>query len=124
MPNWCENRVSISAEADQIKEIKELFSQDNPFGKILPQPSEEDLPQGNDFLPGWYSWRVNNWGTKWDIEAADVSFTEDEDEYLQMFFMTAWAPPNGICEKLREMYEDASITWFYDEPGIQDAGYI
>jgi hypothetical protein len=124
MPNWCENRVSITAEADQIKEIKELFSQDNPFSKILPQPSEEELPQDNDFTPGWYSWRVNHWGTKWDIEAADVSFVEDEDEYLQMMFMTAWAPPCGICEKLREMYEDASITWFYDEPGIQDAGYI
>jgi len=124
MPNWCENRVSITAEPDQIKEIKELFSQDHPFEKLIPQPSEEDLPQGNDSLPGWYSWRVNHWGTKWDIDAADVSFTEEHDDYLQIEFMTAWAPPCGICEKLREKYEDASITWFYDEPGIQDAGYI
>lgn len=124
MPNWCENRVQISADAEQIKEIKELFSQDNPFNTLIPQPPEEELPQVDNFTPGWYSWRVNNWGTKWDIDAADVSFVEDQDEYLRIEFMTAWAPPTGICEKLREMYEDASISWFYDEPGIQDAGYI
>lgn len=124
MPNWCENRVSISGNANQIKKIKELFSQDHPFDKIFPQPPEEELPQGDSITPGWYSWRVNNWGTKWDIDANDVYFQEDETEYIQMQFMTAWAPPSGICEKLREQYEDLSITWFYDEPGICDAGYI
>ena len=124
MPNWCENRVSISADANQIKEIKELFSQDNPFNTLIPQPPEEELPQFDNVTPGGYSWRVNHWGTKWDISAQDVSFDQDDEDYLQIEFDTAWAPADGICNKLREKYENVDIIWFYDEPGIQDAGYI
>ena len=37
----------------------------------------------------WYTWRIENWGTKWDISDDDCSeFSTDGD----MFFTTAWAP--------------------------------
>ena len=73
----------------------------------------------------WYDWRVQNWDTKWD--AYDVVVTDDDIEYGGQFeveFNTAWSPPEAICHALREQYEDVSISWFYDEPGCEIAGYL
>ena len=71
----------------------------------------------------WYDWRVNNWDTKWD--AYDVVVTDDTDpEQLEVEFNTARAPPEAICHALREQYPDVCISWFYDEPGCEIAGYL
>ena len=73
----------------------------------------------------WYDWRVNNWDTKWD--AYDVVVTDDDIEHGDQFeveFNTAWSPPEAICHKIREDYPDVSVSWFYDEPGCEVAGYL
>ena len=70
----------------------------------------------------WYDWRVQNWDTKWD--AYDVEVTDDDPEQFEVEFNTAWAPPEAICHKLREDYPDIAISWFYDEPGCEVAGYL
>ena len=70
----------------------------------------------------WYDWRVQNWDTKWD--AYDVVVTDDDPESLEVEFNTAWSPPDAICHALREQYPDVSVSWFYDEPGCEIAGYL
>ena len=70
----------------------------------------------------WYNWRVQNWDTKWD--AYDLVVTDDDPEQLEVEFNTAWSPPEAICEALREQFPDVSISWFYDEPGCEIAGYL
>ena len=70
----------------------------------------------------WYDWRLQNWDTKWD--AYDVEVTDDDPEQLEVTFNTAWSPPEAICNELREQYPDVSISWFYDEPGCEIAGYL
>ena len=70
----------------------------------------------------WYDWRVNHWGTKWD--AYDVVVTDDDPESVEIEFNTAWSPPEAICSAIREQYPDVSISWFYDEPGCEIAGYL
>ena len=70
----------------------------------------------------WYDWRVQNWDTKWD--AYDVVVTDDDPECTEIEFNTAWSPPEAICHALREQYPDVSISWFYDEPGCEIAGYL
>jgi len=68
----------------------------------------------------WYDWRIQNWGTKWntyDDELCDVG------DSLSYTFNTAWSPPEMAIAALRELYKDVSITAFYDEPGMQIAGY-
>ena len=71
----------------------------------------------------WYDWRVQNWDTKWDCY--DVEVTDSDPENLEIEFNTAWSPPEAICHALREKYEDTvSITWFFDEPGVEMAGYL
>ena len=70
----------------------------------------------------WYDWRVQNWDTKWD--AYDVVVTDDDPESVEIEFNTAWSPPEAICNEIREQYPDVSVSWFYDEPGCEIAGYL
>ena len=70
----------------------------------------------------WYDWRVQNWDTKWDCY--DVEITDDDPECTEIEFNTAWSPPEAICHALREQYPDVSVSWFYDEPGCEIAGYL
>ncbi len=70
----------------------------------------------------WYDWRLQNWDTKWD--AYDVVVTDDDIEQVEIEFNTAWSPPEAICHAIREQYPDVSVSWFYDEPGCEIAGYL
>ena len=151
MPNWCYNRIDVYGEedtVDQIKEIHDIFENyDDPFNQILPKPDIKNIPNDNGELPKleqrlnpdgsvfyetynfpdgknddrWYYWCIENWGTKLDVSELDIEY--DEEYYLELTFSTAWSPPEGIVEKLREKYPDLSFSCFYDEPGCQVAGY-
>ena len=70
----------------------------------------------------WYDWRLQNWDTKWD--AYDVTITDDDPDRFEVEFNTAWSPPEAICSAIREQYPDVSVSWFYDEPGCEIAGYL
>ena len=154
MPNHCSNRVEISVDdtflLDEIR--KNLKGEDTEFdfNKILPQPDwkktpltgeetswlgvEEKLGEVGE-LPNkegifestgkhdqrWYDWCISNWDTKWN--SFDVEENHSED-CLMYHFTPAWSPPERVILKLRELYPDASITAFYDEPGVGIAGYL
>ena len=70
----------------------------------------------------WYDWRLQNWDTKWD--AYDVVVTDDDPDQLEVEFNTAWSPPEAVCTAIREQYPDLAVSWFYDEPGCEFAGYL
>tara|TARA_A100001388_G_scaffold28773_1_gene18490 strand:+ start:18 stop:467 length:450 start_codon:yes stop_codon:yes gene_type:complete len=149
MPNHCHNRVTVySANTHDVAKIKQIFEDENCFGQIIPEPDWANMPlMSNELkflgrergkvgeLPvngrfqstdqqddRWYDWRVQNWDTKWD--AYDVVVTDDDPECTEIEFNTAWSPPEAICSALREQYPDVSISWFYDEPGCEIAGYL
>jgi hypothetical protein len=71
----------------------------------------------------WYDWRLQNWDTKWDAYDVEQHDFDDPDQY-EVTFNTAWSPPDAICHKIREDYPDVSVSWFYDEPGCEIAGYL
>ena len=149
MPNWCRNRVTVYSDAKEpIEKIQKIFeNKKNVFGQIIQEPDWKRLPNEKGEFPvleqhknpktgeiifetynfpdgknddRWYHWCIENWGTKWDI--CDKSVDYDE-ECLELTFNTAWSPPEGIVEKLREKYPDLSFSCFYDEPGMESAGY-
>ena len=137
MPNWCENRVEIYGEPEEIAAIKELVTSndsDFDFNKILPMPKAlEDTTKGSNHVPSeelkekygfdnWYDWRIHNWGTKWNVD--DVEVGDNDNDYISFSFDTAWGPPEGIYHAIKEQFPNLSITWFYDEPGMQFAGYL
>jgi len=152
MPNHCHNRVTFYASPehnDQIAKIKQMFLDEKIFGQIIPEPDWANTPlmssdlkrYGQDRgklgelpMPNgrfqstdqpddrWYDWRLQNWDTKWD--AYDVEVTDDDPDCTEIQFNTAWSPPEAICSAIREQYPDLSISWFYDEPGCEIAGYL
>ena len=149
MPNWCYNRVSIYSEnIDQVTELFDIFNNPEPFNALIPSPKWSETPNEDGELPvleehkdadgkvlftthkfpksgktddRWYDWQVQNWGTKW--EPADIS-VEQCDEELEITFNTAWSPPEDICRAIRNKYPDISVSWFFDEPGCEIAGYL
>ncbi len=70
----------------------------------------------------WYDWRLQHWDTKWD--AYDLTVVDEDPDQLEVTFNTAWSPPEAICNQLKEDYPDLAVTWFYDEPGCEIAGYL
>ena len=154
MPNNCNNRVTVyaptmGAEArSHVAKIKQIFEDENIFGQIVPEPDWANKPvmSGEEKRYGspranlgelpvegrfqstgqpddrWYDWRLCNWDTKWD--AYDVVVTDDDPESVEIEFNTAWSPPEAICNQIREDYPAVSVSWFYDEPGCEIAGYL
>jgi len=131
MPNHCFNRVHITGDPDDIAAITAALIGPNDnttietitFTKLCPQPPDMSLaPQPPNATNGWYEWRLAHWGTKWD--AYDVDITDRDDETLAFTCSTAWEPPSAFVETLREQYPNVSISWFYDEPGNEIAGYL
>ena len=111
------------------KDLKDTAG--NPIAKKgeLPVPPEPDERLGTSTFKStgraderWYEWRNKNWGIKWDIDSQEGA--QEDNEFITYEFETPWGPPEHICETLREKFEDASITWFFDEPGMQVAGYL
>ena len=150
MPNWCRNRITVygNEQTDKIKEVEKIFESKTPFNDIFPQPDWKNTPNEKGELPvleqhkhpetgkivwetynfpdgknddRWYDWRLQHWDTKW--EASEVEIELDDSEILRVEFDTAWSPPEGVMEKLREKFPDVSFQCFYDEPGMGVAGY-
>jgi hypothetical protein len=149
--NRVEINVENTFLLDEIK--KNLKGEDTEFdfNKILPQPDWKKTPLtgeekswlGSDEILGdvgelpndegifestgkqdsrWYDWNISNWDTKWN--SYDCNMIEVGDTEVIYYFTTAWSPPEGVIHELRRMYPDASITAFYDEPGVGIAGYL
>ena len=107
------------------------YAWDKPKGKVGELPQYVDTAYGKSLRfvstdqidDRWYDWRVQNWDTKWD--AYDVEVVDPDPENMEIQFNTAWSPPEAICHALREQFEDTvAISWFYDEPGMEFAGYL
>ena len=153
MPNWCYNRITIYGDENsqtqaKLKEIEEIFEKADPFNQIFPIPDFKNIPNEKGELPKleqmknpdgsilwetynfpdgknddrWYHWCIDNWGTKWEPDMLEVDGDQDS-EMLQIEFNTAWSPPQGVVEAMREKYPKLTFQCFYDEPGCEIAGY-
>ena len=122
-PNW----ETVPLHENDVKE----YSFSNPRGEVGECPIWKDKGFGKGLYfestdvndDRWYNWRVHNWGTKWDCY--DLSVHDDDLPHgFQVTFNTAWSPPEEIKHAIDEMFDDLSMTWFYDEPGCELAGYL
>jgi len=93
------------------------IDKDKPFLNGLRFPSTGELDDR------WYAWRCRNWGTKWDAYTMEID-DSDMPHGFEVQFETAWSPPEEVCNAIREQFDDLSISWFYDEPGCEIAGYL
>ena len=121
-PDWSK----IPLNENTVKE----YSWDNPRGEIGELPVMSDDPFKGLHFPStgkqddrWYNWRNANWGTKWDAYSMEIDDSEMPNG-LEVTFETAWSPPEEIHSAISEQFDDLSMSWFYDEPGCEVAGYL
>ena len=70
----------------------------------------------------WYSWRVANWGTKWDVSESDVD--EMDGEALMVHYDTAWAPNDSFIKFASTVYPSLKFRLSYEEPGCGFCGVL
>jgi len=100
MPNHTDNRVILSHADSQM--IDDIYNVMNTEGTelchhLIPEPRDDE----NEPTSGWYDWRLDNWGTKWDVY--ETHCTRIDANTLNLNFYTAWSPPIPIYDKLVDM---------------------
>jgi hypothetical protein len=129
MPNWCNNNIELAHEDPAMLErAKAAFLDGKLLNEFIPLPKElEDttspVRETNEALmekygaADWYSWCINNWGTKWDISPYGC---EIENGQLVGSFDSPWGPPTEAYAKLEEL--GFEVRAYYCEPGMGFAG--
>ena len=125
MPNWCNNTITLTGPKEKITAIYNKAKEDNALlQQLKPMPAElEDTTKGsNGDAFNWYDWRVENWGTKWDVDVEDNLELSDDGTTITGWFDSAWAPPIHAYEYFLTDNEDCSISSCYYEGGMDFAG--
>jgi hypothetical protein len=114
MPNWCNNTITIehkdSAKINEV--VKSLTTKINDdtdeslfFTYCKPEPDysktkvKATFPEisnkeyEEDIDRKWWDWRVQNWGTKWNIGVLDEDRITVKDNTVIFNCETAWSPP-------------------------------
>ena len=125
MPNWCSNSITISGSTDTIKQLWDDAHVGDDFGLLnamVPMPKElDDTTKGTDGdAVNWYDWRVQNWGTKWDVSDEGLEYVDNGDgtSTIEGWFQSAWSPPVGAMHKLSQDWDSCYIQLMYEESGM------
>jgi len=116
MPNWCSNTLTIETSEKDIEMLKRIIETTKfgemfiPFNNIIYDDDNNDL------------WRIDNWGTKWDIN--DAYGSSFENGYFQSSFETAWCPPIEAIIKLGEVLRHSLIELIYEEENLISNGSL
>ncbi len=148
MPNWCMNQLTIHGPKEDLEDIIEhkfmfeqyfptpLFKKDILEKKKHEKYDEEVLekllkkahPSETDY---WHSWRVREWGVKWDCSLLDdeknnYDFFEEDNGLCTVYycFDSPWGPPIQAYEKMSVLYPLCEISLFFIEEGTSFVGYI
>lgn len=108
MPNWCNNNVNFihadKSMIDRIENAEQLFSEFFP----IPKDQEDN----------WYSYNIENFGTKWDVKPEIIERLNDNSIFLS--FDSAWSPPIEFYNKMLELGFEIDAT--YIEEGLGFCG--
>lgn len=133
MPNWCNNTITLTGPKEKITTIYNKAVADNALlqqlkpmpealeGTTSPAPKEGKVRPLVDGFDNWYDWRVQNWGTKWDVDADNLELSDDGTT-ITGWFDSAWAPPIHAYEYFLTDNEDCSIKSYYYEGGMDFGG--
>ena len=144
MPNWCDNQITITGPNSVIDKIEKIVKADDThentgllnFFKPMPKELEgttspsssakkpQPMVEGFD---NWYDWRVENWGTKWELcefYGVDRQHLNDslDESIISFAFSSAWAPPINAYEQFLRDNENCSLKAYYYEGGCDFMG--
>jgi hypothetical protein len=145
MPNWCDNRITISASDDKSikklveiyefidrthrKEAEDLLAAKAPYARINDEGLLNHICPHETNEENWYNNNISNWGTKWDIRGCDIDYyyLNPEQNQLVISFQSAWSPPieafASFKDKMNELGIRLSIYMIFEEQGEDFIGY-
>ena len=107
MPNWCSNEVRLEHEnPEMLVRVEAALEAGCLLGDFVPMPAE--LLE-ND---GWYGWRLENWGTKWDVDGGVV---ESGKGWISLRFESAWSPPIQAYRALEQTHGFTVFAEYVEE---------
>ena len=69
---------------------------------------------------GWYSWRLENWGTKWN--AYELAVKRAQAGLLEITFQTAWSFPEPVFAAIAREFPGLQIECVFFDEGWNFAG--
>ena len=116
MPNICDNRLEITGNAADIARFKNLVKGEDTalsLDKLVKMPSFLRLIQPGGILPNWHSWRIRNWGTKWDV--IKVMLVNKSNESIVYKFLSPWNPPVAWLKKAAKTFPNLHFKLTYKD---------
>jgi len=151
MPNWCDNQITITGPSSVIDKIEKIVKEESnnaekgllqffhpmpkelleteagPTAKTKKEKQARQIRKLEFGAENWYDWRVNNWGTKWEVcefygvDRQPLNDSLDEST-ISFGFSSAWSPPIGAYEKFLEDNSNCFIRAYYYEGGCDFMG--
>lgn len=111
MPNWCQNYLELThSDSTMIQKAAKALEEGTFMETFHPTPDDMlDGEVGNGPMPGWYNWRLKNWGTKWDVQSDSIF---SDPNFLSAHFDSAWASPTAFYAFLEELGFEVEAKYF------------
>jgi len=149
MPNWTFNVLYVRGDVKTVnsfmerctiideKGVKNILS----YSGILPMPNELNIDETghpseelkltykeNEKKFGhknWYSWRLANWGVKWDISCDGVNLVvKDEGKTLRYEFSSPWNSPQSWFEKAVEIFPTLELSLYSQYESCEECSKV
>ena len=74
----------------------------------------------------WYDWRIENWGTKWDMYEFHGIHSDYKTGEFEIQFQTAWAAPHDFLNFVSKLYPDLNfhLQWADEDTGANAGMYV
>jgi hypothetical protein len=138
MPDWCDNKLTVSGEKTKLKEfVERAKGRPMVFAVGIPDPSASvsdlcfsalyPVPLGvifegytlGDTSRKINDWLIANWGTKLDAASVSTSIGEKIAEYC---FSTAWDRPIQLFDKVAKTFPALTFRLDFLVPHCRLAG--
>lgn len=133
MPNWCQNNLTLTGPATLIHDLwsraQQLEREDGGYGLLqamVPMPLGLENTRTND-TPCWYSWRIREWGVKWDIDIDGLTCETNADGKSATIygdFDSAWDSPDEAFLRFAGQHDGVFVALSFLEPGNALAGWL
>ena len=138
MPNWCENKLVLKhTDRRMLERVVAAYKNDNLLAEFVPMPKALEDTTPPDDEPNWYFWRINNWGTNWDVsqdnDISDSHISKIKDNSVTLQFVTAWSPPlrwlatmSNLGFVFKLAYEEPNMSFygiFTNASGVRNRNY-
>jgi hypothetical protein len=135
IPNWCENRLTITGPAADVDALVAEVVVPNPdqaagvpyapkraldYAALLPVPEGISDPNPDFLSDAEWKWRIAHWGCKWNHPALveDERFDPAGTAHLEYAFDSPWSPPLPFVDALARAFPILHLVLRYEEAGM------